>query len=197
MARKLSQKIDDLAHECHGRRQMTIQEIIEHMDMAMQTFIAWILYLPFILCFEIPGFWIVVSLMVIWQGIRTAQHKGIWIPKKLKKKHVKGDDVARLLSYTIPFLKKLEKIAHPRGTVYQHHPMLLSFNGCMMALGGCFLLFPIGTSIVPGLGAILLSLGMVEEDILWMFCAYGIFAIHAAHLITHFSDPLENPEPSD
>jgi hypothetical protein len=185
MARKLSQKIDSLVHECHGRKKMTIQEIVDLMDMAMQTFIAWILYLPFILCFQIPGFWIVVSLMVIWQGIRTAQHKLLWIPKKLRKKHVKGDDVARLFSYTIPFLKKLEKIAHPRGTVYQHHPMLLSFNGCMMALGGCFLLFPIGTSIVPGLGAILLSLGMVEEDILWMVCAYAIFAIHAAHVIAH------------
>ena len=185
MARKLSQKIDDLAHACHGRRKMTIQEIFDLMDTAVQTFIAWILYLPLILCFQIPGFWIVVSLLVIWQGILTAQHKSIWIPKRLKKKHVKGDDFARLISYTIPLLKKLEKIAHPRGTIYQHHPMLLTVNGCMMALGGCFLLFPIGTSIVPGLGALLLSLGMIEEDILWMSCAYGIFTIHAAHVIMH------------
>ena len=164
---------------------MTIQEVLDLMDMAVQTFIASIFYLPFVLCFQIPGFWIVVSLLVIWQGIRTAQHKLLWLPKKLRKKVVQGDDVARLISYTVPLLKKLEKIAHPRGTVYQHHPMLLSFNGCMMAIGGCFLLFPIGTNIVPGLGEILLTLGMIEEDILWMFCAYGIFTAHAAHLITH------------
>ena len=185
MARKLSQKIDDLAHNCHGRKKMTIQEIFDLMDMAVKTYIAWILYLPFVLCFQIPGFWIIVSLLIIWLGIRTAQHKRIWLPKKLMKRHVKGDDFARLISYTIPVAKKLEKIAHPRGTIYQHHPMLLSFNGCMMALGGCFLLFPIGTSIVPGLGILFLALGMIEEYILWMSCAYGIFTIHAAHLITH------------
>ncbi len=185
MARKLSQKIDDLAHNCSGRQKMTIQEIFDLMDMAVKTFIAWIVYLPLILCFQIPVFWIVVSLLIIWQGIRTAQHKRIWLPKKLIKMHVKGDDFARLISYAIPFLKNLEKIAHPRGTIYQHHPMLLSFNGCMMALGGCFLLFPIGTSIVPGLGLLLLALGIIEEDILWMSCAYGIFTIHTAHLITH------------
>lgn len=185
MARTLSQKLDELAHQCKGRRTITIQEIIGLMDMAVQTFIAWILYLPFILCFQIPGFWIVVSLLVVLQGIRTAQHKSIWIPKKLKKKQVSGDGFARIISWTIPFVKKLENIAHPRGTIYQHHPMLLTFNGCMMALGGCFLLIPLGTTLVPGLGAILLSLGMIEEDILWMSCAYGIFTIHAAHVITH------------
>jgi len=184
MARTLSQKLDELAHQCRGRRKITIQEIIDLMDMAVQTFIAWILYLPFILCFQIPGFWVVISVMVIWQGIRTAQYKSIWIPKKLKKKQVSGDGFARIISWTIPLVKKLENIAHPRGTIYQHHPMLLTFNGCMMALGGCFLLFPVGTDLVPGLGAILLSLGMVEEDILWMFCAYGIFTVHLAHVIT-------------
>ena len=184
MARKLSQKIDDLAHNCRGRQKMTIQEIFDLMDMAVKTFIAWIVYLPLILFYQIPGFWIIVSLLIIWQGIRTIQHKRIWIPKKLVKMHVKGDDVARLISYTIPLLKKLEKIAHPRGTIYQHHPMLLSFNGCMMALGGCFLLFPVGTSLVPALGVLLLAIGMIEEDILWMSCAYGAFTIHTAHVIT-------------
>ena len=183
MARTLSQKIDELAHQCKGRRQMTLQEIFDLMDPAEESLIAWILYLPFVFCFMVPGFWIVVSLMVIWQGVRTAQHKKFWIPKKLKRKQVSGDHFAHYISFTIKPLRTLEKIAHPRGTVYQHHPLLLTFNGCMMALGGCFLLFRAGTDLVPGLGIFLLSLGMLEEDILWMFCAYGVFAIHTAHVI--------------
>ncbi len=183
MARTLSQKFEELAHQCKGRRHMTIQEIFDLMDPPEESLIAWILYLPFILCFEIPGFWIVASLLIIWQGIRTALHKKFWIPKKLKKRQISGDLAAHYLSYVVKFLKKLEKIAHPRGTIYQHHPLLLTFNGCMMALGGCFLLFPIGITLVPGLGVFLLSLGMLEEDILWMVCAYGIFAIHTAHAI--------------
>lgn len=163
---------------------MTIQEIFDLMGPPEVSLIAWILYLPFILFFQVPGFSIIVSLLIIWQGVRTAQQKKFWLPKKLKKKHVSGDHFAHYISFTIRFLKKLEKIAHPRGTVYQQHPLLLSFNGCMMALGGCFLLFPVGTDLVPGLGVLLLSVGMLEEDILWMVCAYGVFAIHTAHVIT-------------
>ena len=60
----------------------------------------------------------------------------------------------------------------------------MTFNGWLMAMGGIFLLFPIGTNIVPGVGLFLLSIGLLEEDILWMVCAYGVFAVHAAHVIT-------------
>jgi hypothetical protein len=184
MARTLSQKIDMLEHQCKGRRQMTLQEFFDLLDPAEELLVAWILYLPFIICFEIPGFWIIVSLLIIWQGVRTALHKKFWLPKKLKKKPLSGDSISHYLSYVVRFLKKIEKIAHPRGTIYQHHPLLLIFNGCMLVLGGCFLLFPIGTNVVPGLGLFFLALGMVEEDILWMVSAYAIFTIHTAHVIT-------------
>jgi hypothetical protein len=163
---------------------MTIQEIFDLMDPAEESLVVWILYLPLVVGFEIPGFWIIVSLLIMWQGARTALHKKFWLPKKLKEKQVSGDHFAHYISYIIRFLKKLEKIAHPRGTIYQHHPLLLTFNGCMMALGGCFLLLPMGTDLVAGLGVILLAVGMLEEDILWMICAYGVFAIHIAHVIT-------------
>lgn len=170
---------------------MTIQELFGLMDFAEESFIVWILYLPFILLVKVPGFYVVASLFIIWQGIRTALHKKCWMPNMIKKKHVSGDQFAHYVSYTIRFLKKLEKIAHPRGTVYQQHPRVLTFNGCMMVLGGCFLLFPAGTYLAPALGVLLLFIGMLEEDILWMVCAYAAFAIHTAHLITLLI--LQNP----
>ncbi len=184
MARTLSQKIEELAHQCKGRRQMTIQEIFDLMGPSEELLIVSILYLPFIACFQVPGFWVIVSLMIIWLGIRMALHKKFWLPKSLKQKKVPGDHFAHYISFTVGFLKKLETIAHPRGTVYQHHPLLLTFNGWLMAMGGIFLLFPIGTNIVPGVGLFLLSIGLLEEDILWMVCAYGVFTVHAAHVIT-------------
>jgi len=184
MARTLSQKIEELAHQCHGRRQMTIQEIFDLMGPSEESLIAWILYLPFILCYEVPGFWIVVCLMIIGLGIRMALHKKFWLPKSLQRKKISGDHFAHYISFTLRFLKKLEKIAHPRGTIYQHHPMLLTFNGCVTAMGGIFLLLPVGTDIIPSLGLFLLSIGILEEDILWMACAYGILTIHAAHVVT-------------
>lgn len=184
MARTLSQKIEELAHQCKGRRHMTIQEIFDLMGPAEESLIAWILYLPFIVCFQVPGFWVVVSLMIIYLGIRMALHKKFWLPKFLKHKKVSGDHFAHYISFTVRFLKKLETIAHPRGTVYQHHPLLLTFNGWLMAMGGFFLLFPVGTDLIPSLGLFLLSIGLLEEDILWMVCAYGVFAVHAAHVIT-------------
>ncbi len=184
MARTLSQKIDELAHQCKGRRQMTIQEIFHLMGPSEEFLIVWILYLPFILCFEIPGFYVLVSLLIMWLGLRIALHKKFWIPQFFKRKKVSGDHFAHYIAYTIGFLKKLEKIAHPRGTVYQHHPLLATFNGWLIAMGGLFLLLPIGTRVIPSIGLFLLAISLLEEDILWMFCAYGVFAIHAAHVIT-------------
>lgn len=184
MARTLSQKVVELAHQCRGRRQMTIQEIFHLMDRSEESLIVWLLYLPFILCYQVPGFWVLVSLLIIWMGIRSALHKKFWLPKFLRHKKVSGDHFAHYISYTVRFLQKLEKIAHPRGTIYQHHPLLITFNGWLMAMGGIFLLFPIGTEIIPSIGLFLLSIGILEEDILWMSCSYGVFAVHAAHVIS-------------
>jgi hypothetical protein len=187
MARTLSQKIDQLAHQCRGRRQLKVQELFHLMDYAEASLVTWILYIPFILLYEIPGFAFVVSLLVVLQGVGIALHKKLWIPKFLGDKKISGDHFAHFISYTIRFLKKLEKIAHPRGTIYQHHPLLITFNGWVMAMGGVFLIlhhFHIGTAVIPSIGLFLLAIGLLEEDILWMFCAYGVLAIQAAHVIT-------------
>ena len=55
-----------------------------------------------------------------------------------------------------------------------------------MAMGGIFLIFHhlhIGTAVIPSIGLTLLAIGLLEEDILWMFCAYGVLVIHAVHAV--------------
>ena len=150
------------------------------MGPAEEALIAWILYLPFIVCFQVPGFWVVVSLMIIYLGIRMALHKKFWLPKFLKHKKVSGDHFAHYISFTVRFLKKLETIAHPRGTVYQHHPLLLTFNGWLMAMGGFFLFLPLppGTNFLPGLATFFLSLGILESDALMLWVGYVLMIIN-------------------
>jgi hypothetical protein len=132
-----------------------------------------------VLCLKISWAGIILGLLIMFQGLRIALHKKIWLPKSLKRKILSGDRLARHFSKTVKFFKKLEKYIHPRGTIYQQHPLLVTFNGWVMMLGGLFLILPYGLHFIAGLGVFLLSLGLLEEDILWMITAYAVILIHA------------------
>jgi len=178
MARTLSQKIEELAHQCKGRKVMTVEEFRDLLGPSEQAIVPLIVSIPFILGLKLWWVGIIPSIIMISQGFRVALHKKLWLPKSWKRITFSGDHASSLLLPAVKFFRKLEKYVHPRGTIYQQHPLLLTSNGWVMMLGGFFLLFPWGRHWIAGLAVFLLSLGLLEEDILWMICAYVVVAVY-------------------
>lgn len=176
MARTLSQRIAEIAHQCEGRRELTWKELVGIIGPTGQSFVTLVYSLPLISGIKFPGLSYLFGFLIIIQGFKIAFQKHIWLPRKLKLKKIHGNQVAKSLFRAVKFFRKVEKCIHPRGTIYQNNPLLPAFNGWILILGGLFL-FLKGSPFLAGLGVILLSVGILEEDILWMSLAYvALFA---------------------
>lgn len=176
MARTLSQKIADIAHQCEGRRELTLKELVAIIGPTGQSLVTLVYSFPLVLGMNIPVLSYLLGALIIIQGFRVSFQKHIWLPKKLKVKKIDGDRLAKPLYKSVKLFRKIEKYVHPRGTIYQNNPLLPAFNGWVLILAG-LLLFLKGNPFLAGLGVFLISMGILEEDILWMSLAYvALFA---------------------
>lgn len=179
MAISLSQRIEELAHACEGRRELSVKEITELVGSEAQALITLVLSIPFVVLLPAPGLSILFGVVILINGFRIARKKPLWIPKKLHERKLSGDAFAKNLRRPLPFVRWLERFIKPRGTVYQHSPILQVVNGCFLVMGGFFLLLPLppGTNFLPGLGTLFLSLGILEEDVLMLWAGYLLMLI--------------------
>lgn len=180
MAISLSHRIDDLAHACEGRQNLTLKEVLDLIGPKAQALITLSFSLPFVVLLPAPGLSILFGAIIFINGLRIARKKPIWIPKKLHEKKLSGDLFAKNLRKTLPFLKWLEKFIRPRGVIYQQNSFIQVINGSFLALGGFLLFLPLppGTNFLPGLATFFLSLGVLEEDFLMLWIGYLLFLIN-------------------
>lgn len=177
---KFSQRVEWIAHECEGRLQMTVGELASSLSARGQAFIAFILSLPFISLLSLPGLSIILGAFISFIGFRIFCKKPFWLPSRINALTFSGDKAARHLRKLIPFFSWMEKYIRPRGTVFQQHPALQNINGGFLAIAGLCLLISLHPSayFLPGLSISLLSLGMLEEDILCVWLGYIALFLH-------------------
>jgi hypothetical protein len=179
MLRSLSHKIDDLSHFCKGRRAIPLSELFNHLGPVGPAFFSLIFSIPFLFFAKIPVVMMILGLIIFISGLRIALHKPIWMPQFIRKHKISGDRLSHKLPKWAAFFKKIEKVIHPRGTIYQKSPFLQAFNGFILSLCGLFLFLPLSpiSTFLPALGVFLLSLGIIEEDIRMMIFAYVVLLL--------------------
>lgn len=185
----LSERVEELAHVCKGRKELSLKEVVGLIGPKAQALVSLVLSLPFVVLLPAPGLSILFGVIILINGISIARGKMLWIPQKLAGKIVSGDALAKNLLKTIPFLKWVEKFVRPRGTVYQQGHLIQLVNGSFLALGGFFLFLPLppGTNFLPGLAIFFVSLGILESDLAMLWIGY-IFAL--INLVIYIVIPL-------
>jgi hypothetical protein len=96
-----------------------------------------------------------------------------WLPKRLLDHRCDSKLLGKFLSLAGRALKRLDRYIRPRGRFLSLHPWMHRLNGLMIALCGFLLALPLppGTNVPPACASILLSIGVLEEDDL--FVAFG------------------------
>lgn len=147
-----------------------------------------VLSVPFVFFIAIPGLSMIFGLVILIVGSRLALHRPFWIPAFLERKEISGDRIIHCMVKIIRFLKKIEKYVKPRGRFHNERLLLSTFNGCILALSGFFLLLPLppGTNFLPGLTVLLLSLGILEGDIGLIIGSYTAFFLNGCLLTIPF-----------
>jgi hypothetical protein len=101
----------------------------------------------------------------------------IWLPERWRKKELAGKTQQKFLSGLLKFIRWLERFSKPRGRWLFEHRLTSIVFGLLVIGGtaGAFFAPPFsGLDTLPGLAVVLLSLGVLLEDIVLVIVAVVI-----------------------
>lgn len=153
-----------------------------------------LLTVPFLLPVSIPGTSFPFGLAILILGAQSASGR-VYLPKKLKKFRLNQSKADFFLDKAATFFEKIEKFIHPRRKLAKRVflvpktllAVLISFSGVLLMAP-----FPLPfTNAFPAYAALILSLGLLEEDaavsligiVMFLIAAAYIFAICVAVLV--------------
>jgi hypothetical protein len=119
----------------------------------------------------------IVAVLVALQLIAGRQH--IWLPKRWCKLELAGEKQQRFIGALMRMIRRLERFSRPRlSFLFDHRLSNLVFG--LLVIGGCsgaFFAPPFtGLDTLPALGVVLLSLGVLLEDIVIVAIGIGVGA---------------------
>ncbi|MBI2743376.1 MAG: exopolysaccharide biosynthesis protein [Chlamydiales bacterium] len=181
MNHRLSVEFHHLAHTCQ-EKDLTLKELVGLLHTRTQALITLVLSLPFVLFVPIPGLSILFGIFICFNGIRIAKGTSLWFPRFLLKRKMSGATLAKGFRTAARVMKRAEKLIKPRGKFLVRHPHLQILHGVMLAVCGFFLALPLppGTNFLPGLTTALVSIGIMEEDGLFIVLSYIFFVLTLA-----------------
>jgi len=132
----------------------------------------------FIICMAIPalpiptgGITHVLEVVVALVALETIIGlKSLWLPKWLAKKQLPTLVIKTGLPKFIQYLRKLEKYSRPRGVAFINNTFTERFAGLAVlafAAGAFFALPFSGLDTIVSIGAVVLSLGLVLNDVVY------------------------------
>jgi hypothetical protein len=98
----------------------------------------------------------------------------IWLPRRWRELELAGERQKRFLSRLIKLIRRLERLSRPRLRFLFDHRLSNVVFGLLVLAGtaGAFLAPPFsGLDTLPALGVVLLSLGVLLEDVLVVIVA--------------------------
>lgn len=174
-ATKLSLELQSLESFCR-REALTIEDIVLELRVRTHATFALFLSLPFLQPIVLPGLSSVLGLLIALIGLALVLNRPPWLPRRIRRRKVKLHVMANILKRVTPYLKKLEKVLRPRGWFSHYIHFFRIGHGLLFIAAGLFLALPLppGGNFPPALVVAFLSLGMIEEDDLFILLAYMV-----------------------
>jgi hypothetical protein len=113
----------------------------------------------------------------------TIGRKEIWLPRRWRQLDLAGDRQQRFLAKLMGLIRWLERFSRPRLRSAFRQPWSNNVFGLLVIAGSAasFLAPPFtGLDTLPALGVVLLSLGVLLEDILLVAVALAVAAVGVA-----------------
>jgi hypothetical protein len=164
----------------HNNQDLTVGLLLNSLGSRSASLITFILGLPFLLPIPLPGLSIILGIVIAFVGFSIVLGQTPWIPKRLLKRRIHGAFMKKFLFHAERFTRKLERYVRPRGSFLANHRWISRFNGLLIVIGGLLLMLPLppGTNFPPALIVVLLSVGVLEEDGLFVLLGYVAFALN-------------------
>jgi hypothetical protein len=109
--------------------------------------------------------------------------KEVWLPRRWRSLELAGERQQRFIAGLMKLIRRLERISRPRLSFLFHQPLHAPVFGLLVIAGsaGAFFAPPFtGLDTLPALGVVVLSLGVLLEDILVVVAGLVLGAIGVA-----------------
>jgi len=145
--------------------------------------LALFLVLPFLQPVPLVGLSTPVGLVIGVLGIFMALGRPPWLPRRWLDKELPPAVVLRTVRAGLRLLQRAERFIRPRGRWLHAHPGANTIAGLIIAISGFELALPlpiIFTNTMPALVIAVLSVGLLEQDGLWVALGSLLFLAVAA-----------------
>jgi len=181
---RLSDQFRALALECE-QEVLTMRELITALGIRGHGFIALLFSIPFILPIPLPGLSMVFGLFVFVSGLGVTFGFGLWLPNWWMRRTLPGYFLSRVFRTAAKLMQKIEKILRPRLFFLSDSVWMRAACGLLIALAGFILALPLppGTNFPPAIVSVLLALGILERDGLFLIAGIGAFVINLSVIV--------------
>ena len=136
-----------------------------------------ILTIPFLFPVSIPGVSTVFGLVIIFIGISVTLNRALWLPERLLQHQVSSAHLVPVLEKGIHVFGRLERWMCVRLRQLTEGELVNRLNGLALTSGGVLLLFPLSfipfSNTLPAVSILLLALGMLQRDGIFIVLGYG------------------------
>jgi hypothetical protein len=182
-ARKLSDELEGIMAD----GEITLREVIVVLQGRAYNLLMLLLALPFLLPIPLPGLSTALGLVIAIIAARLTLGQKPWLPDRLLDKKLPRKFFPTVIGGARRFLRFLEVMLRPR-LLLLTTPLLVQLHSFIIFLAACVLLLPLppGTNFPPAVCIVVMAVGLLERDGLFVLGGYVAFALNGL-FFTYFA----------
>jgi hypothetical protein len=155
----------------------TIRELFQALKGKGYPLLIILLSLPFCQPIQIPGFSTPFGILLIFVGLRMTFGRHIWWPQWVLNREISPRLLQTVVQKSLKFFQFLKPLIHERWNWLCTGSFLSYLHGVFVVLMGLYLALPLPipfSNLLAAWALLLLGLGLIEEDGLFVCIAYGL-----------------------
>lgn len=176
---RLSEEFRRLGELCAGQT-VTLRALLGEMRPRDHGLLTMMLSASFLHPLPMPGLTQLLGLTIIYAGFRMSRGLGPRFPKKYLDRPITAAVFRVIFGAFAKITSFFEHWVRPRGKFLAAHPGTRRFNGVCLSIIGAFIVLPLPppTNFPPALAGFVLSVGIIEDDLLFVALGWLLVALN-------------------
>lgn len=155
---------------------VTLRQLLALIGEQGMLLVCVLLTVPFLIPVSIPGVSTVFGLAIILLSIAVTFNRVPWLPRRILDRPISTGPLKQAFEKGSRYLIRMERVLRPRLKALTGSTTLNVVHGLALVFAGVLLMMPFGlvpfSNTLPALAILLLALGMLERDGLFIVAGY-------------------------
>lgn len=160
------------------RPTFSMRELVDMMGDKGLLMLCAMLCLPFLIPVSVPGISTAFGLAIVLIAVSVTLQRPLWLPRFVADKQIDTDKLRPVLQRGIGILRKIDRFLKPQRMASLSSATMNRLNGLTIIFAAVLLMLPLGfvplSNTLPGIGILLLALGMTQRDGLLVLGGYAM-----------------------